>query len=191
MAFFYDSAITPPCLLLYSISSLVNCDKFFHMRMPDAQMIYFRSSLSQLANFSAMHQQGVISCENIYLSGIMLNHLHGVVQLSIGGVRWFGLGPPAVFKSYHSLHTLSRYKLMVLAKDSSQRASPGSNSLLFCQVTIAVCGFKRDNRSISQGSNLTRLFEGVLFMDTTIGAGDFFFFFTWVRLRALTASANT
>lgn len=146
---FCDSKITPPCLLLYPISRLVNCDKFFHMRMPDAQMIYFRSSLSQLANFSAMHQQGVISCENIYLWGITLNHLHGVAQLSIGGVRWFGLGPPAVFESYHSLHTLSSYKLMVLAKDSLQRTSPGSNSLLFCQVTISVCGFKQDNTSIS------------------------------------------
>lgn len=106
-------------------------------------IIYFRSSLSQQANFSAMHQQGVISSENIYLWGILLNHLHGVVQLSIWGVRWFGLGPPAVFESYHSLHTISSYKSMVLAQESSLRASPEFNSLLFCQVTISVCSFEQ------------------------------------------------
>ncbi len=125
-----------------------------------SQIIYFRSSLSQLANFSAMHQQGVISCENIYLSGIVLNHLHGVVQLSIWEVRWFGLGPPAVFESYHSLHTISSYKSMVLAKESSLGASTEFNSLLFCQVTISVCSFERH---ITQLINLIRSFFSIAF----------------------------
>lgn len=118
-----------------------------------SQMMYFRSSLSQRANFSAMHQQGVISCENIYLWGILLNHLHGVVRLSIRGVRWFGLGPPAVFESYHSLHTISSDKSMVLAQESTLRASPEFNSLLLCQVTISVCG---SEQHITRYINLIR-----------------------------------
>lgn len=77
-----------------------------------SQILYFRSSSSRPSNFSAMHQQEEISCKNIYLSGIVLYHLHGVVPLSNWGVRWLGLGPPAVFDSYRSLHTLPSDKLM-------------------------------------------------------------------------------
>lgn len=114
-----------------------------------SQMIYFRSSLSRLASFSATRQQGVISCENIYLWGILPNHLHGVVRLSIWGVRWFGLGPPAAFESYHSLHTTSSDKLMVLVQESSLGASPEFSSfLIFCQVTISVCSFEQHDTSI-------------------------------------------
>lgn len=77
-----------------------------------------------------MHQQGIISCKNIYLSGIVLNHLHGVPPLSIWGVRWLGLGPPAVFESYRSLHTLPSDKLTPPSKNPLSRW-PGVNSLHF------------------------------------------------------------
>lgn len=138
------------------------------------QMIYFRSSLSQLANFSAMHQQEVISCENIYLWGILLNHLHGVVQLSIWGVRWFGLGPPAVFKSYHSLHTLSSDKSMVLeSKNPLSEWALSSTHCFFVKwqyLSVALSSTSLDT-SISWGPNLNSLFflfEAVLFMDTVV-----------------------
>lgn len=122
-------------------------------------MVEFRRSLSRRANFSVMHQHGVISCENIYLRGILLNHLHGVVQLSIRGVWVFGLGPPAVFESYHSLHTLSTDKSMVLAQESSLAASPEFNSLLIhffcCQVTISV-------RGCEQHRHITRCIDRIV-----------------------------
>ena len=107
-------------------------------------MTDFRSSLSWRANFSGADQQGVISCENIYLfREILLNHLGGVVQLSIWGVRWFGLCPPAVFESYLRLHTSSSDNSMVLAQEASLRTHPEFNSLPSCQVTISVGGFEK------------------------------------------------
>lgn len=95
-----------------------------------SQIIYFRTFFFRPSNVSAMHQQGIISCKNIYLSGIVLNHLHGVAPLSIGGVRWLGLGPPAVFESYRSLHTLPSDKLTPSSKNPLSRW-PKVNSLHF------------------------------------------------------------
>lgn len=90
-----------------------------------------------------MHQQEVISFKNIYLSGIVLNHLHGVAPLSIWGVRWLGLGPPAVLESYRSLHTLPADKLTPSSKNPlSQRPLRSTHcffSLFFFFSSMKIC----------------------------------------------------